>query len=141
MKTTLDARAVFNSARSRALRINEIESRIDSLCDLANATCGGNGPKVRSSANDQSDKLISLLDENTRLQFELFELKCEQGVVEQLIDCVRADISDKYADALREYYICAWTWDDVAAVHDVTKRTVMTWRDVAMDWIDSTILK
>lgn len=138
----MTARELFDAARRRAVKITEINNRIDSLCDLANATCAQDGPKVHGGGiTDPSDKLAALLDENTRLQFQLFELEAEQGTIEQLIDCVRADISDKYADALREYYICAWTWDDVASVHEVTKRTVMTWRDVSLDWIDSTILK
>lgn len=137
----MNARETFDAARRRALKIDEITKRVDSLCDLANATCSSNGPKVHSSMSDPSDKLAALLDENVRLQFQLFELECEQGTIEQLIDCVRADLGDKYADSLREYYICAWTWVEVAAVHHTTTRTVITWRDVALDWLDSTILK
>lgn len=137
----MGARELFDAARARSLRIAEIDARIDSLCDLVNATCGGDGTKVHSSSNDQSDRLVSLIDENTRLQFELFELRCEQRGVEQIVDCVSADIGKAYADVLDEHYLQAWTWDDVAEEHGVTRRTVMAWRDVAFDWIDSKLLK
>ena len=130
----MTARETFEQAREAARRIEQLQFELELAEPPRRATGGpsapGNGDPTARSAEWRVDALADKAREMEQLQALV-------GEALRVIEGVRSGLGERYAMVLERHYIDRAGWTEIADETGVTSRTLVRWRDVACDWVDS----
>jgi hypothetical protein len=83
-------------------------------------------------------RISGLDDQIALLTAKVNESERTVGDCLMMLDAMRCELGERYADVLELYYIdCADTWTEVALEMGRHRDTVRMWRDEAIAWIDA----
>lgn len=130
------AAAMLDGWRAEAQRLREVERLLWSMSSAPYSSPSlaprGSGP------SDPSDRWDAEIDRRAALEDERSSILRDLSRCRELIAGVAAWCPGRpYARALEEHYLGLRTWASISAEHRVSLRTVLLWRDVACDYVDS----
>lgn len=130
----MTARELFEGARRASARIEEL--LLEEGAPLPSPRRGG--PHGAGGTSDPTAALAAReLDGGADAARELEA--CMQAVDEarQVVDGIRRLFETPWWRVLELYYIDRLTWDGVSRETGVPRRTCVSWRDAAFDFVDS----
>lgn len=130
----MTAREVFEAARGAARRIEELQF---DMCLDAPPSKGGHGATSPGASDPTGRAAEWRVDAMADMASEMCECERAVGYALGVIEGVRAGLGERYAVVLDRYYIDGEGWGDVSEGLGVARSTIVRWRDIAFDWIDS----
>lgn len=130
----MEARELFDTARRAHDRIPELVALIEEggFDWKPDDGVGGTG-----ESNPTEAAALASIELTAAYRAELESLESIVGECLRLIEGVRAALGEIYANVLDGFYIDAQPWARVAEEHGVSVRSCFTYRDIALDWVDS----
>lgn len=140
-ETFADARAFFTAVRRAVETIPSLNDRVQDGIGGIERIRGDGGRQKNATSDPTASAAIFLLERASKELVRLREaLERQEELVGHalvVVECVRASLGGKYADALDARYIDAMTWEEVAEEVGCSDRTAQTRCDVALDWLDA----
>lgn len=135
------ARQFFHAVRRAVTDIPMLNERVRDGVDGIERIRADTGHQKNATGDPTASTAIFLLEiaskELSRLRETLERQEELVGHALVVIECTRAGLGEKFADALDARYVDALTWDGAAEALGCSDRTAQTRCDVALDWLDS----
>lgn len=132
--TPQDVRDVFERALQSKRDLEHLRFRMEQLRykvgsnGIPTAMGGEPGDPVGKAATD-------IADFERKARRTEAELEAELANCSEVCEGLRKAFNLRLGDVLEDRYVNGLSWDDVAEVNDIGRRTAIRYRDAAFDWI------